>query len=185
MARQIVTQQAVTEAAEALIAEGVEPSIVAVQSRIGGGSYSTVKRYLDGWRQQREEASAAVLETPVEVQAKAQEIARVVWALASRQAQAEAQQAKAEAQAEVAAARAELLEATNEIARLEAVEAAQSSTIDQQAARLREVELLLAKADVQARRVAEMEAELLEAREMAARLAGRLEVLESQQQARP
>lgn len=44
MARQIVTQQAVTEAAEALIVEGAEPSIVAVQARIGGGSYSTVKK---------------------------------------------------------------------------------------------------------------------------------------------
>ena len=164
MARQIVTQQAVTEAAEALIVEGAEPSIVAVQARIGGGSYSTVKKFLDVWKQQRVEAATAAPETPAEVQAKGQEFARIVWALASREAQAEAQQAKDEAQAAVAAVRVELAEANNEIARLEGVEAAQAETIDQQAAKLREVELALAEAQTQARRVAELEKSLADLR---------------------
>lgn len=164
MARQIVTQQAVTEAAEALIVEGAEPSIVAVQARIGGGSYSTVKKFLDVWKQQRAEAATAAPETPAEVQAKGQEFARIVWALASREAQAEAQQAKDEAQAAVAAVRVDLAEATNEIARLEGVEAAQAATIDQQAAKLREVELALAEAQTQARRVAELEKSLADLR---------------------
>lgn len=164
MARQIVTQQAVTEAAEALIVEGAEPSIVAVQARIGGGSYSTVKKCLDVWKQQRAEAATAAPDTPAEVQAKGQEFARIVWALASREAQAEAQQAKDEAQAEVAAVRVELAEANNEIARLEGVEAAQAETIDQQAAKLREVELALAEAQTQARRVAELEKSLADLR---------------------
>jgi chromosome segregation ATPase len=164
MARQIVTQQAVTEAAEALILEGAEPSIVAVQAHIGGGSYSTVKKFLDVWKQQRAEAATAAPDTPAEVQAKGQEFARIVWALASREAQAEAQQAKDEAQAEVAAVRGELAEATNEIARLEGVEASQAATIDQQAAKLREVELALAEAQTQARRVAELEQSLADLR---------------------
>lgn len=164
MARQIVTQNAVTEAAEALIVEGAEPSIVAVQARIGGGSYSTVKKFLDVWKQQRAEAATAAPDTPAEVQAKGQEFARAVWALASREAQAEAQQAKDEAQAEVAAVRGELAEATNEIARLEGVEAAQAATIDQQAAKLREVELALAEAQTQARRVGELEKSLADLR---------------------
>ncbi|HFH4246446.1 TPA: DNA-binding protein [Pseudomonas aeruginosa] len=164
MARQIVTQQAVTEAAEALIVEGAEPSIVAVQARIGGGSYSTVKKFLDVWKQQRVEAATAAPETPAEVQAKGQEFARIVWALASREAQAEAQQAKDEAQAEVAAVRVELAEANNEIARLEGVESAQAETIDQQAAKLREVELALAEAQTQARRVPELEKSLADLR---------------------
>lgn len=164
MARQIVTQNAVTEAAEALIVEGAEPSIVAVQARIGGGSYSTVKKFLDVWKQQRAEAATAAPETPAEVQAKGQEFARIVWALASREAQAEAQQAKDEAQAEVAAVRVELAEANNEIARLEGVESAQAETIDQQAAKLREVELALAEAQTQARRVPELEKSLADLR---------------------
>lgn len=164
MARQIVTQQAVTEAAEALIVEGAEPSIVAVQARIGGGSYSTVKKFLDLWKQQRAEAATAAPDTPAEVQAKGQEFARAVWALASREAQAEAQQAKDEAHAEVAAVRVELADAHNEIARLEGVEASQAATIDQQAAKLREVELALAEAQTQARRVAELEKSLADLR---------------------
>lgn len=164
MARQIVTQQAVTEAAEALILDGAEPSIVAVQARIGGGSYSTVKKCLDVWKQQRAESATAAPDTPAEVQAKGQEFARAVWALASREAQAEAQQAKDEAHAEVAAVRVELADAHNEIARLEGVEASQAATIDQQAAKLREVELALAEAQTQARRVAELEKSLADLR---------------------
>lgn len=164
MARQIVTQHAVTEIAEALVLEGLEPSIVAVQSRIGGGSYSTVKRFLDVWRQEKAEAATAAPDTPSEVQAKGQEFARAVWALASREAQREAQQARDEASAEVAAARGDLAEATTEIARLEGVESEQATTIEQQGARLRDAELALAEAQAQARRVPELEKSLVEIR---------------------
>lgn len=160
MARQIVTQHAVTEIADALILEGLEPSIVAVQSRIGGGSYSTVKRFLDVWRLEKAEAATAAPDTPAEVQAKGQEFARAVWALATREAQREAQQAKDEASAEVASVRSDLAEATTEIARLEGVESDQAATIEQQAAKLRDAELALAEAQAQARRVPELEKSL-------------------------
>lgn len=116
------------------------------------------------WKQQRAEAATAAPDTPAEVQAKGQEFARAVWALASREAQAEARQAKDEAHAEVAAVRVELADAHNEITRLEGVEASQAATIDQQAAKLREVELALAEAQTQARRVAELEKSLADLR---------------------
>lgn len=194
MARQIVTQSAVAEAAEALIAEGAEPSIVAVQSRIGGGSYSTVKRFLDVWKQQRAEAATAAPDTPAEVQARGQEFARAVWALASREAQREAQQAKDEAYAEVAAVRGELTGASTEIARLEGVEAEQAAVIEQRQTKLREVELALTEAQTQARRVPDLEhtlaavrAELDAARKDATdkavqvgKLSGELEALRAQ-----
>ena len=44
MARAIVTDEAVGVAAEQLVADGEEPSIIRVQELVGGGSYSTVKR---------------------------------------------------------------------------------------------------------------------------------------------
>jgi len=47
MAKPIVTQELVTSIADELHAAGVEPSILMVQERIGAGSYTTVKRYLD------------------------------------------------------------------------------------------------------------------------------------------
>jgi chromosome segregation ATPase len=164
MARQIVTQQSVTEAAEVLMLEGSEPSIVAVQARIGGGSFSTVKRFLDVWKQMMEQAAAVAPDTPAEVQARGQEFTRAVWILASREAQRQTQQAKDEAHAEVSAVRAELTQATSEIARLEGVEAEQCAAIEQHQTRLRESELALAQAQTQARRVSELEETLVELR---------------------
>ena len=164
MARQIVTQLAVNEAAEALIVEGSEASIVDVQARIGGGSFSTVKRFLDVWKQARAAAATAAPDTPPEVQAQGQEFARAVWSLASHEAQREVQQAKDKAQAEVATVRSELAQATTEIARLEGVELSQATTIDQQHTKLRTVELELAEAQTQARRVPELERSMVEIR---------------------
>ena len=164
MARQIVTQQAVNEVADALVAEGLDPSIMAVQSRIGGGSYSTVKRYLDAWKQERAAVGAGATDTPSAIQAKGQEFAQAVWALASREAQREAQAMKDEAKAEVAAVRADLVGATTEIARLEALENTQATTIEAQQVKLREVELSLAEVQAQARRVPELEQALAQLR---------------------
>ncbi len=164
MARQIVTQQAVTEIADALAAEGLDPSILAVQSRIGGGSYSTVKRYLDAWKQERAQVHAAATDTPPAIQSKGQEFAHAVWTLACAQAQRETQALKDEARAEVTAVRADLAGATSEIARLEGIESAQAAQIDAQQSKLREVELTLVDAQAQARRVPELELSLVQIR---------------------
>ena len=164
MARQIVTQEAVTEAVLALIAEGAEPSILAVQGRVGGGSYTTIKRYLDVWRQQRAEAQSSAPDTPVEVQAKGQEFARAVWALASREAQRDAQHAKDEAAAQVTAIRGELAQASSEITRLERVESEQAAVIEQLRVKLREVELALAESQALSRRIPDLEKSLADTR---------------------
>ena len=164
MAPPIATQKAVTEIANALVAEGLEPSIIAVQSRIGGGSYSTVKRYLDAWKKERAQMHAAATDTPPAIQAKGQEFAHAVWTLACAQAQRDAQAVKDEARAEVAAVRADLAEATSEIARLENVESAQAAELDAQQSKLRQVELALAQAQAQARRVPELEQSLVQLR---------------------
>lgn len=194
MARQIVTSERVAEIANALVLEGQEPSIVAVQAQIGGGSYSTVKRYLDVWRQERAEAAASAPDMPSEIAAKGAEFARAVWATASQQAQRDAQVVKDSAAKAEAALRGELVGAQAEIARLEQTDAHQAETIEQQAAKLREIELALAEVQAQARRVPELESTLAdtraqldtarrdvsEARERAAGLAGQMEALASQ-----
>ncbi|MDD5708570.1 MAG: DNA-binding protein, partial [Kiritimatiellae bacterium] len=81
MARSIVTQELVFSTADSLYEHGEEPSIVAVQARIGGGSYSTVKKFLDVWRQQQIVADASAPATPSAVEAKGRELTRAVWAL--------------------------------------------------------------------------------------------------------
>jgi len=164
MTRQIVTQQAVHEVASALVAEGLEPSILAVQSRIGGGSYTTVKRCLDIWKLERAQADSTDSEIPANVQTKAQEFTRALWVLASKEAQREVQAVKDEARAEVALVRSELVAANSEIARLEEVEATQATTIEQQQARLRDVEIELVRLTEQARRVPVLEQELSQMR---------------------
>jgi septal ring factor EnvC (AmiA/AmiB activator) len=162
MARALVTQAAVNDVAEALLAEGTEPSILNVQARIGGGSYSTVKRYLDVWKQRR--AEDAAIKAPAEVEARGLELARAVWAVAAAAANREAQAAREDAAAAVAAMREELAEARNEIARLERLESEQAGVLEQLQGRLREAELQLAETKLQAGRVAELEPALAAAR---------------------
>lgn len=156
MTRSIVSLQAVTEAANDLVAQGLEPTLVLVQSRIGG-SYTTVKRHLDAWKLARTQADAADTNTPAAILAKGQEFARAVWMLADRTAQSDVQLVKEEARAEVAVVRSELAGATQEIARLEAVEADQAATVEAQQVKVRELELSLAQAQALASRVPELE----------------------------
>jgi Plasmid replication region DNA-binding N-term len=87
-----------------------------VQARIGGGSYSTVKRYLDVWKATRAEMLTAGTDIPPEVEARGKEFTAALWALASAQANRQAQAAREEAQAKINALRGELSEARNEIA---------------------------------------------------------------------
>lgn len=160
MARQIVTQALVDEIADAMILEGAEPSIVAVQSRIGGGSFSTVKRFLDTWRRARAELANAAPETPPEIQAKANEFTRTLWTFATREANRLWQSERDEAMATIALIRSDFAEATTEIGRLEAAEAALVTTSERQTLQVRELELELVQAKAEARRVEELEQSL-------------------------
>ena len=137
MARAIVTQAAVFEAADALAAAGEEPTIITVQERIGGGSYTTVKRYLEEWKAQRQTARQPAVEIPDEIAAKGDEFVRSLWATAAGLADQRAQQAREEAQRQVEAARAALADAEAAIARLE-------SEGEEQAQRLRSQEQTIA-----------------------------------------
>lgn len=161
--REIASYELVCEAANALVVDGGEPSIVAVQSRIGGGSYSTVKKHLAAWAEQRAKETITVPAIPAEVLAKTQELGRAVWAIAAAVAQQEIQKVKESAQAEVTAVRNELMEATGVIARLEGIEAEQSAALDAYQVKLREAELKLVEAKTKAERVAELEQSLAEA----------------------
>lgn len=164
MARQIVTQSAVNEAAAALVTEGQEPSIVGVQERIGGGSYSTVKRFLDVWRDERSQVIAQAPETPPDVQAKGQEFARTLWALASLEALKVAEQIKADASAAMTKVSGDLAEARSVITRMEGVETDLSAQVEALQSTVREKEVAMAVFQVQALRVPELEQMVAELR---------------------
>jgi len=193
MTRAIVTAEAVSAVADALVAEGLEPSLLLVQSRIGG-SYTTVKRYLDAWKQARAQAAGMDGDTPAVILAKGQEWARSVWALAKREAQVQVQSMKEDARAQVEALQADLVGAMAEITRLEGSETAQAATIEAQQTQLRGLELSLIQAQALANRVPELERTLGEVRSEleavrqqatehavhAGRLAGEAEALRAQ-----
>ena len=159
MAKKIADRETVFAVADQLQSEGFDPSIITVQERIGGGSYTTIKRLLDEWHAAKRESSAAV-EIPKEVSARGEELVREIWSAANLAAQKEVQAAKDKAAEEVGEAQKELSGAQGEIARLEAVETEQSSEIEKLNAQIRELELKCAALDVDARRVAGLQADL-------------------------
>jgi hypothetical protein len=54
-----------------------------VQERIGGGSYSTVKRYLDEWKAQRQSRQQEAVELPKEIVIRGSEFIGSLWARAA------------------------------------------------------------------------------------------------------
>lgn len=161
MARAFITQALIDEAAEALLTEGAEVTVINLRSRVGGGSFTTISACLQVWRDRRASVMAAVPATPVEIEAEGRDFIQKMWALASRQAQSDAQSVKDGADAEVAALRAELVVATAEIARLEQEEAQQSITIEQLEEALQESRILVAESTVEARRAAALDQALM------------------------
>ena len=156
MPRPIITEDLVYSTAETMVSEGADPSIVAVQGRIGGGSFTTVKKFLDMWRIARAAGAVATLDIPPEVDAKGKEFILATWSLAKQMANKESLAAKEAATAEVSAVRVELAQALQEVARLEATEAQLRETGASHESKLREMEIGLADAQAQARRAAEL-----------------------------
>lgn len=127
MAKIIATEAAVKAAAEALLADGEEPQIINVQERIGGGSYSTVKQYLELWRAERQVVPPVVV--PNAVAAKGVEFTQALWAAAATLADEQTQHARDEAQQQVAQARIALAEAEAQVGRLEVENDAQGQEL--------------------------------------------------------
>ncbi len=159
MARKLVTQELVNAVADEIVAEGKEPTLVDVQARIGG-SYTSIKKCLDHWQQQRSASSEAAASLPTDVIAKGQELVRAIWMSASQSARREAKEIADKAVQDAASMRDELSQAMNEITRLERIEAQLTGLVEQQQVRLRDVELALAESNVQAARAGKLESTL-------------------------
>ena len=125
MAKALITADAVAAAADQLLAEGQDPTLILVQQRLGGGSYSTVKKYLDGWKTQRESPPPATPVPPALIE-QAQLIVTRLWGEALRVDDARIAQIQTEAQAQIQGAQHALAQAEAIIAQHEAdAEAAQ------------------------------------------------------------
>ncbi|MBG6083191.1 DNA-binding protein [Rubrivivax gelatinosus] len=171
MVKKVVTQEIVSAAANALVAEGKEPTFRLIQERTGG-SYTTIKPYLEAWDAERRKAPA--VELPLDVQAQGKEFVQRLYAHALRAATESVAEPLARAEAARAKAKEQLANVEGEVARLEAVEQAQAAQIDALSSKLHDLELTAAaqQATLQekAAAVARLEAQLEQAqRDLAGR----------------
>jgi len=118
MAKSVVTQERVFEVADALTERGEEPSILSVQAAIGGGSYSTVKRYLDVWKETGRQRRVQVA-LPDAVVERLMGLGRDFWALLEERTAREIDQIRAGAKEDAAALEVQVRQAEQAIAKLE------------------------------------------------------------------
>ena len=176
MAKALVTQERVFEVAQSLVEQGIAPTILNVQDGIGGGSYTTVKRYLDQWKESAPKQRRPV-ELPEAAVAKLMSLGREFWALLDEQAGQQVEAIRAATGEEIAAIQAQLDQAEQAIARLEAErDQAESRAVEQEQAHREAVQAHQA----QTERVAAAEAKAGELAERVADLKGELQLAHAQ-----
>ena len=118
MAKTVVTQERVFEIAEALTARGEEPTILSVQAAIGGGSYSTVKRYIDVWKdaERHRRAQIALPDAAVE---RLMALGHDFWALLEERTAQQVEQIRATTREELATLQTQTRQAEQVIGKLE------------------------------------------------------------------
>jgi chromosome segregation ATPase len=116
MTKIIATDQKVFSIADALAAEGIEPTVILIQQRIGG-SYSTVSNAFKRWIKQREESLRSA--PPSELVARGESFIRSLWQAAETHADQTVQDARHAAAVKVQAAETALAHAEDQIHKLE------------------------------------------------------------------
>jgi chromosome segregation ATPase len=140
MAQAIVSQEGVAAVADQLVAAGEKPTMIRVREILGGGSYSTIKSYLDAWKQERQLTTAPASDLPPELAAKGEELLRSVWQIAMSLAEQQITQVRSEAQRQVAEARSDVQQLEAALTQQEHEQAAQAQQLAEQATQLKQLE---------------------------------------------
>lgn len=117
MARAGITKADVFEVADLLRQQGVDVTPTAVRERTGTGSYTTLKRYLDEWREANPPPAQDIPEMPDTVR----HATRQIWVLAISHSEQRIAAERAALDAERKVFERERQELEHEIARLEQV----------------------------------------------------------------
>lgn len=97
MARSGVIYEEVKQAAEALLAAKINPTHARVRAHLGGGSFSTIGRHLNAWRQARDHVPPQGTPPPEGLQ----DVVLQVWQSLDTAAEERVAEAKAQAEAEI------------------------------------------------------------------------------------
>ncbi len=129
-------QEDVNAVADQLVAEGVEPTILKVRERIGGGSATTINKYLKVWREGRPAKKTAPVEIPSELSVLLTRI--IEQARSAGRAEIEGDHARMQGEFETISEAAEKME--GEIAELVEKNSALAAARDQKEGRIAELE---------------------------------------------
>lgn len=135
MARSGVTREQVFETADALVREGQNPTVVAVRTRLGGGSPNTITPLLAEWKALHEHTQAASVPAPPE---PVEAVLRQVWGTAWQEAQSQLEgerEALSQARKEIEKEREAML---GEISRMDSELEAAKDTIREKTSALEE-----------------------------------------------
>lgn len=147
--QQVVTQQAVDAAADAIVAAGGKPTFRLIQQRVGG-SFTTLKPMLADWEARREKGEETAVEVPDALLARGADLVRSIYAEVAQQARVESEAVRKDAEARVSTMKAELAEATEEIVRLEAQDAVRTDELVGQREANRALELKVSRLEERA-----------------------------------
>ena len=137
MARKAVaTVETVTAAVEALVGEGLDPTVERVRAKLGGGSFTTINKVLGEVLSHRQSEAAQVSEVPADLIDIGQRAVASIYAAVQRQANAKIEALEADARKHIDAANHARAEAALEIERLEreGEQAAEALAAEQKAA---------------------------------------------------
>ena len=161
--QQVVTQQAVDAAADAIFCAGGKPTFRLIQQRVGG-SFTTIKPMLADWETRREKGEDAAVEVPDTLLARGADLVRTIYAEVAQQARVESEAVRKDAEVRVSAMKGELSEATEEIARLEALGSSRAEELETLREANRALELKVGRLEERAEQATRFEDELREER---------------------
>lgn len=184
-----ITRADITGTAEALLAEGVNPTMAMIRERLGGGSFATISPILREWKEKHQAEALKTQEAPPQALELGQRVAGMIWQEAMKQAGQRIEETERRTAELVQEAHTERDEALGEVARLERELAEAREQLQAKDKAL--VEAGQTVATLQTRledngqvinelreRLKTAETEAREARDQSAELRGRLSVLE-------
>lgn len=107
-----LTRETIWEAADALNAEGVKPTLSAVRGRLKSGSYTTIQEAMTEWKARRQQTTTMPHDPPPpELAERATNLTSEIWTLARRAADAALAGERQQLESERAELRNQLAEA--------------------------------------------------------------------------